>query len=89
MKDADKFYKLYDELVEVAHKIDPYYDIDKIKPYSVYIWTKSDFCGENVFDIEADKIVYYVQDHVIPIDVMPIIKEIQAKLKEIAQCRKE
>lgn len=85
MNDRDRFYELYNELAEVAHKIDKYYDVDKVKPYSVYIWTKGDF-GDNVFDIEKDRIVYYVQDHVIPIDVMPIIEEIQAKLREIDQC---
>lgn len=85
MNNRDRFYELYNELAEVAHKIEPYYDVDKVKPYSVYIWTKGDF-GDNVFDIEKDRIVYYDQNHVIPIDVMPIIEEIQAKLREIDQC---
>lgn len=76
---------LYEELVEVAHKIDPYYDIDKIKPYSVYIWTKSNgWGGDNVFDIEADKIVFYVEDYNIIEEAKPIIEKIQAKLKELA-----
>ena len=46
MTPLERYNELYEELVEVAHKIDPYYDIDKIKPYSVYIWTKNGW--ENV-----------------------------------------
>jgi len=80
--DKDKYLKLYDELVAVAHEIDPYYDIDKIKSYSVYIWTKGDF-GDNVFDIMADEIVYYNKNHKIPKEAMPIIEKIQLKLQEI------
>lgn len=80
----DKYWKLHEELDKAAHEIDPYYDIDKIKSYSVYIWTKGDM-GENVFDIEEDKIVFYVDDYVIPDEVMPIIEKIQAKLRDISQ----
>lgn len=32
----DEFYK---ELRQAVKEIEPYYDVDKIKPYSVYIWT--------------------------------------------------
>lgn len=84
---GDYFYEsdLYHELRELTDKLKPWYDIDKIKWYSVYIWTKEnpDDCGENVFDIWADEIVFYTEDHVIPDEVMPIIQEIQEKLKEI------
>jgi hypothetical protein len=84
--DNDKFYKLYDELVQISNEILPYYDIDKVKPYSVYIWTKGDDdedYGENVFDIEENKICFYNKNHVIQDEVNPIIEKIQAKLKEI------
>lgn len=83
---------LYEELVQATKAIKPYYDIDKIKTYSVYIWTKGDpnadihtdeYWGENVFDIYPDQIVFYVEDHVIPEEVMPIIHNIQSKLKAI------
>lgn len=82
----DEFYM---ELHKAVDEIRPYYDIDKIKPYSVYIWTKvseedyqsdDNFYGENVFDIMKDKIVFYNKDHVIPDEVMPIIRNIQSKL---------
>lgn len=71
----------YDELVEVARELEPYYDIDKIKSWSVYIWTKGDF-GNNVFDIMANEIVRYDENHVIVEEAMPIIEKIQAKLRE-------
>jgi hypothetical protein len=82
----NKFDLLYDELVQISKEILPYYDIDKIKSYSVYVWTKGED-GENVFDILADEIVFYVKDHVIIEEVKPIIKKIQLKLKEINQSK--
>ena len=84
----DEFYM---ELHKAVDEIRPYYDIDKIKPYSVYIWSKvseedyqsdDNFYGENVFDIIKDKIVFYNKDHKIPDEVMPIIRNIQSKLME-------
>lgn len=83
---------LYEELVQAANEIIPYYDIDKIKSYSVYIWTKGnedadinteEYWGLNVFDIQEDRIVFYVEDHIIPEEVMPIIQNIQSKIKAI------
>lgn len=82
-KDLYLYSKLYDELCQISKEILPYYDVDKVKSYSVYIWTKGDN-GQNVFDIQADKIVYYA-DHVIYKDAESIITKIQAKLKEIKQ----
>lgn len=88
----DKYYKLYDELVKVANEILPYYDIDKIKPYSVYIWTKYEEVGEdndtNVFDIMEDEIRFYDKQHIIKDEAKPIIEKIQMKLKEINCCCK-
>lgn len=81
MENRDEFYK---ELRQVVKEIEPYYDVDKVKPYSVYIWTKakSDHYpfGDNVFDIMKDEIVFYDKNHVIPEEVMPIIRNIQSKL---------
>lgn len=83
---------LYDELVRAAREIEPYYDIDKIKSYSVYIWTKGnedadintdEYWGSNVFDIQEDRIVFYVEDHIISEEVIPIIQNIQSKIKAI------
>lgn len=86
--DLNKFDLLYDELVQISKEILPYYDIDKTKSYSVYIWTKDniDEDGDNVFDILEDEVVFYVKDHIIIEEAKPIIKRIQLKLKEISQC---
>ena len=76
---------LYDELLEICKEITPYYDIDKIKTYSVYIWDKDTDLdnGENLFDIHADDIYMYDKSHVIKEESKPIIEKIQRKLKEI------
>ena len=77
----DEFYM---ELHKAVNQIRPYYDVDKVKPYSVYIWTKDDgdVLGDNVFDIQKDEIIFYDKTHVIPDEVMPIIRNIQSKLIE-------
>ena len=81
--------EFYIELHKAVDEIRPYYDVDKIKPYSVYIWTKDEvgddglmIYGDNVFDITKDEIVFYNKDHVIPEEVMPIIRNIQSKLMD-------
>ena len=89
---TDRYFKLYKELSMIVDEIRPYYDIGKIKPYSVYIWTKDnpdsfnedDRWGQNVFDIQEDELVFYAKDHVIIEEAKPVIEKIQAKLREIA-----
>lgn len=82
---SEKYYELYKELVEITNEILRHYDIDKIKHFAVYIWTKP--CenneGENVFDIYDDEIVFYNKEHKIIEEALPIINSIQCKLKEI------
>jgi hypothetical protein len=78
----------------IVDEIRPYYDIGKIKPYSVYIWTKDnpnadnedDTYGRNVFDICEDELIFYVENHVVIEGAKPIIEKIQVKLREIACC---
>lgn len=82
----NKHDELYEELTKISNEILPYYDIDKIKPYTVYIWTKSDDVddfGDNVFDINPHDITFYNKDHKIIEGALPIINKIQSKLKEI------
>lgn len=84
----DKFVKLYKELEHIVNKeLKPYYGVDKIKWYSVYVWTKESYPGvydnENVFDILKDEIVFYDKNHVILEEAKPIIKKIQMKLQEL------
>lgn len=88
MWNDDGFVKLYEELEQLVNEeLSPYYGVDKIKWYSVYVWTKESYYGacdnENVFDIQKDKIIYYVKDHMIIEEAKPIIKKIQMKLQEL------
>lgn len=75
---------LYDELRAAAHKLEPWFDIDKVKSYAVYVWTKEPK-DENVFDIHANYLKFFACDMPweIPNEAFPIIKEIQEKLREI------
>ena len=84
----------FDKLFKIAHEIEPWYTVDKVKDYAVYIWTKDtdeDF-GKNPFDIKADDIMFYVDHEIIP-EALPAIQRIQEQLKKIAiigkQLRKE
>ena len=81
---------MYDELWRLAYELSPWFDIDKVKPWSVYVWTKDSSnpdCpfGENVFDIYHDGLQFYpcTKPWCLPNEVIPIIKRIQEKLKEI------
>lgn len=81
---------MYDELWALSHELTPWFDIDKVKPYSVYVWTKEGRdpdCpfGENVFDIFEDRLHFYqcTKQWELPNEAIPIIKKIQEKLKEI------
>ena len=84
----DKFVKIYEELEDIVdNELIPYYGVDKIKWYSVYVWTKESYLGaldgDNVFDIMYDEIIFYDKNHVIPEEAKPIIKKIQMKLLEL------
>lgn len=80
------YYVIYDELYELSLKLKPFYDIDKVKPYAVYVWTMGSD-GYNVFDILEDKLVMYDifnnKQHKIKTEVLPIIDKIQLKIKEL------
>ena len=86
------FWQLYKELTEAVDEIRPYYDVDKVKRGSVYIWTKDnpdadnedEMYGQNVFDICEGELIFYVEDHAVIEEAKIIIEKIQAKLREIA-----
>ena len=86
------YWQSYRELTRIVDEIRVYYDVDKIKRDSVYIWTKDnpnadnedDRRGQNVFDICEDELIFYVEDHEVIEEAKPAIKKIQAKLKEIS-----
>lgn len=71
-------------LCEKVSKLYPYYDIDKIKDYGVYVWNKADNLDDqdNIFDIMGDEIVFYTDDHTIIEEAKPIIKDIQNFIKK-------
>lgn len=85
IEQTNEFNRLYKELIDISNEILPYYDIDKIKPYAVYIWSKEidDDFGENLFDIHPDTLYFYNEQHKINKDCLPIIEKIQSKLKDI------
>lgn len=74
----------FDKLFKIAHEIEPWYSVDKVKSYAVYIWTKDtdEGFGKNVFDIEADDIVFYTEHEIIP-EAFPAIQRIQGQLKTV------
>lgn len=79
---STEFDKKFQELREAAFDLETYYTIDKVKPWSVYVWTKGDD-GENVFDIEPDKLTYYVKSHEVIKEAVPLIQRVQQKLREL------
>lgn len=83
MKEYDK---LYEDLCKSVEPLKKYYNIDKIKSYSVYIWNKSDDIeeSENLFDIQSNRIIYYEDVKIIE-EAKPIIKKIQKKLQKIKE----
>ena len=82
------------ELEQLAHELDPWFVIDKVKDYSVYVWTKDSNednpDGENVFDIFHNTITFYphAQSFDLKNEVMRIIRKIQDKLYELYLLRK-
>ena len=74
----------YDILCEKVSKLYPYYDIDKVKDYGVYVWNKADNLDDqdNIFDIMSDEIVFYTDDHTMIEEAKPIIKDIQNFIKK-------
>lgn len=69
-----------------AKRLEPWFEIDKVKSYAVYVWTKDeiDYNGENVFDIYKDYLQFYqcTKPWEMPNEVWEIIKEIQELLEE-------
>lgn len=100
---TNEFRHLTDELRVLSHELEPWYDVDKVKSYAVFVWTKGkntttkeelstladeDF-GTNVFDIFADELVVFDDEHTIIENSKPVIKKLQLKLKEIESVYKK
>lgn len=84
---SKRFDARYKKLVKACEPLMAFYDIDKVKTYSVYVWTKGD-SGRNVFDIYKNKIVYYGEKHEIPKGQSPHIEKIQKELKRMSRFEK-
>lgn len=86
----NKWENLYDKLCETAYKLDEWFNVDKVKTYGVYVWSKNEgadgWAGtSNIFDIYEDGIKWWTEfpeHYPIPEEAKPIIEEIQAILKE-------
>lgn len=78
----EEYLKEYNKLWEISQKLRPYYDIDKVKSWGVFVCSKVDAgFGEDVFDILKDKIIFYNKEKAISEEAKSIIKEIQDQLK--------
>lgn len=77
----------YNKLWDISQKLRPYYDIDKVKSWAVFVCSKADegFFGEDVFDILPNEIIFYnnYKYEDISKEVLPIISEIQNQLQII------
>lgn len=82
---------MYKELVDLANELSPWFDIDKVSWYSVYVWTKDDSTNQNVFDIFSDYLQFYnsTKPWRLPVEALPIIQKIQEKMTEIKNFLKE
>ena len=81
----EEYNKWWNELWELSRKLLPYYDVDKVKDWSVFVYTKNsegDY-GDNVFDINYDGIYFYDKNHKIIEEAKPIIEKILNKFKEV------
>ena len=76
----DKFEKLW----ETSMLLEKYYDIDKVKPWVVYVYDKDDSKNKDwgLFDIYKNEIIFYTDNHTIIEEAKPIIKMIQELLEE-------
>lgn len=86
--EKDKYMEYYNKLVELVKPLYRWYDIDKVKSYGVFVWTKNALENEgwNVFDINDNGIYFYNEKEYnecdIPVGAFPVIREIQNYLKK-------
>ena len=76
----EEYYKKYKKLWEISQKLRPYYGIDKVKSWAVFVYSKEN--EEDIFDILKDKLIFYngYKETDINKQALPIIKEIQKQL---------
>lgn len=83
MLSEEQYFKEYNKLYEISQKLRPYYGIDKVKPWAVFVYSKE--TDEDVFDIVVNRLIFYngYKEEDINKEVLPIIKKIQNQLKII------
>lgn len=78
----------YDKLYEISQKLRPFYDIDKVKSWGVFCFSKvEEGFGDDTFDILEDKLIFYngYKYEDIPKEALPIIKDIQNQIKLVKE----
>lgn len=80
-KERLKLKDLIDELITLAHKLDPWYNIGKIKWYDVSVRSKED--DRLLFDIMDDAVIWYDDTYIAPSEALKIIIDIQEQQRKI------
>ena len=76
-----KLEDLLDELIALAHKLDPWYDVRQIKWYDVSVWSKED--ARLLFDIMDDGVVWCDDTYIAPPEALKIVIDIQEQQRKI------
>ena len=80
-KERLKLKDLLDELIALAHKLDPWYNIGQIKWYDVSVRSKED--GRLLFDIMDDAVIWYDDTYIAPPEALKIVIDIQEQQRKI------
>ena len=80
-KERLKLKDLLDELITLAHKLDPWYNVGKIKWYDVSVRSKEN--DRLLFDIMDDAVIWYDDTYIAPSEALKIIIDIQEQQRKI------
>ena len=80
-KERLKLKDLLDELITLAHNLDPWYNVGKIKWYDVSVRSKED--DRLLFDIMDDAVIWYDDTYIAPSEALKIIIDIQEQQRKI------
>ena len=79
-KERLKLKDLLDELITLAHKLDPWYNIGQIKWYDVSVRSKED--DRLLFDIMDDAVIWYDDTYIAPPEALKIVIDIQEQQRK-------
>lgn len=80
-KERLKLKDLLDELIALAHKLDPWYNVGQIKWYNVSVRSKED--DRLLFDIMDDAVIWYDDTYIAPPEALKIVIDIQEQQRKI------